>query len=149
MSVRNKTVHLTIDNSTLDRYAEYYFALHPRAKKRPIKNPYHESINTWMIMRRAMMNALKQKWKEFIIWFANDAGVSMLCIKKCIITQTVYYPSHRRHDTDNSVPKFILDGLVEARVIEDDDMNCVTELRLRCDICEENPRTEIKIKIIE
>ena len=57
------TIKLTIDNNTLSEYEKYYFKHHPRASKKPISNPYHESINTWMIMKRPMMNALKQKLK--------------------------------------------------------------------------------------
>ena len=141
-------IKLVIDNSTLEEYEEYYFSIHKKAKKKPIEHPYHESINVWMIMKRPMMNALKQKWKDFIVWFSTDIGVADRRIQKCIITQTVYYPTRRRHDTDNSVPKFILDGLVASGVIVDDDMTCVTELRLKCDIDSMNPRTEIEIRIL-
>lgn len=143
-----KTAELTkivIDRDTLSRYNEYYFSQHKRAKKVPIKNPYHESINTWMILRRPAMNALKQRWKTFIMWLADDAGISGINIKRCIISHRVYYPTNARHDNDNSVPKFILDGLVESGVIVDDDIKCVKELRLKCFVDKDNPRTEINI----
>lgn len=136
---------ITIDNGVLDRYADHYFEQHPRARKKPIPHPYHESINKWMIMKRVQMNALKQKWKEFIIWLANDAGCADKMIEHCVIRQTAFYPTKSRHDTDNSVPKFILDGLVEGHVIIDDDIKCVEELRLRCGIDKYNPRTIIEI----
>lgn len=54
---------MVIDNSTLCEYEKYYFKKHPRASKKPIENPYHPTINQWMIMKRPMMNALKQKLK--------------------------------------------------------------------------------------
>ena len=64
---KEKEIKLIIDNNTLIEYEKYYFKHHPRASKKPISNPYHESINTWMIMKRPMMNALKQRWKgEYI-----------------------------------------------------------------------------------
>ena len=146
---KRKSYEIVINNEVLDKYTSWYFEQHPRARKAPIKLPYHESINQWMIMRRPMMNALKQKWKSFICWLAEEEGYSNLNIARCIITQTVYYPTQRRHDTDNSVPKFILDGLVDSRVIKDDDMKVVTELRLKCDIDTECPRTVINIDVIE
>ena len=60
-------IKLTIDNNTLSEYEKYYFKQHPRASKKPIANPYHPTINQWMIMKRPMTNALKQKWKgEYI-----------------------------------------------------------------------------------
>lgn len=148
MAKQESSISVIIDNDAIDRYAAHYFEEHPRARKKPIPHPYHESINTWMIMRRPMMNALKQRWKDFIVWFAADAGIAGKKIERCVITQTVYYPTRNRHDTDNSVPKFILDGLVVSGVIVDDDMKCVTELRLRCGIDADNPRTEIEIRIL-
>lgn len=54
-----------IDNSTLEEYEKYYFEQHPRASKKPIDKPRHPLMNQWMIMKRPMMNALKQKWKDF------------------------------------------------------------------------------------
>lgn len=142
------TITLTIDGSVLEEYNAYYFAEHPRAHKEPIPHPYHESINVWMIMRRPMMNALKQKWKDFICWFVESKGYSNLHIEKCEIYQTVYYPNNRRHDPDNSVPKFILDGLVQSGMLSDDDNKHIEKLTLRCLVDTEYPRTEITLKLI-
>lgn len=138
-------ITLVIDNDVLDTYSNYYFIQHPRAKNKPIKHPYHESINVWMIMKRPMMNALKQKWKDFIRWFVSEQGYANLHIEKCEIRQTVYYPNNRRHDIDNSVPKFILDGLVESGMVVDDDCKHITKLILQCDVDTERPRTEMVI----
>lgn len=143
------TITMVIDDDTLSAYHNYYFTLHPRAHKAPIKAPYHESINQWMIMKRPVMNALKQRWKEFIMWFVEREGYSNLHIEKCEIEQSVYYPNRRRHDVDNSVPKFILDGLVESGMIVDDDSSHLCKLSLQCDVDKEYPRTELNIKIIE
>ena len=140
-----ETLVLTIDESVLERYNKYYFLIHPKAQKKPIQHPYHESINVWMIMRRPMMNSLKQKWKDFVKWFIGDQGYSNLRIERCEIEQTVYYPNNRRHDADNSVPKFILDGLVESGMIIDDDSSHVTKLTLSCKTDIVHPRTELKI----
>lgn len=140
---------LVFDRDTLARYNEHYFLLHPRAKKQPIKQPYHESINEWMIMKRVMMNALKQKWKDFIVWFIRDQGYSNLRINDCELIYTAYYPNNRRHDPDNSVPKFINDGLVESGFIIDDDSTHVRSLKLKCGVDMERPRTEIKVIIYE
>lgn len=74
---------LMIDDSVLEQYEEYYFRMHPRAHKKPIVHPYHESINAWMILQRAAMNSLKQKWKDFIKWFVADQGYANLRIEQC------------------------------------------------------------------
>lgn len=144
-----RSILLTIDNATLDRYTEYYFTIHPKAQKKPIPRPYHESINTWMIMKRPAMNNLKQKWKDFIYWFINDQGYENLRIEQCEIVQTIYYPTNRRHDIDNGVPKFLLDGFVNSQMIVDDDCKHITKLTMMCKIDADNPRTELLIDIFE
>ena len=145
----NTTIYsLVINKDVIDKYNEYYFGIHTKARKVPIPHPYHESINVWMIMRRPMMNALKQKWKDFIKWYVDSKGYSNLNIKRCEIEQTVYYPNNRRHDIDNTVPKFILDGLVESGMIIDDDHLHITKLTLSCGVDVDNPRTELKITIL-
>lgn len=92
-----------------------------------------------------MMNALKQKWKDFIKWFVEEQGYSNLRIEQCEVEQTIYYNNNRRHDIDNSVPKFVLDGLIEGGMIVDDDSKHIQKLTLMCDVDKDNPRTEIKI----
>lgn len=136
---------LVIDNDVVDEYCSFYFSNHTKAKNKPIKHPYHESINEWMIMKRPMMNSLKQKWKNFVVWFIDKQGYSNLRIEKCDLEFFTYYPNNRRHDTDNSAPKFIIDGLVESGFIVDDDSTHITSLMLRCGTDKDNPRTEIII----
>lgn len=144
-----KEIKLMFDDDTLRRYDEYYFSKYPRRRKRPIEHPYQESINTWMIMPRPVMNALKQRWKEFMIWFIEDQGYTNLRIEKCELTYMIYYPNNRRHDPDNSAPKFENDGLVESGFIVDDDSVHIRKLILACDTDINHPRTEISVKILE
>lgn len=144
-----KEIKLCITNNTLVEYEDYYFSIHPKAHKKPITTPYHTPLNQWMIMKRPMMNSLKQKWKDFIIWFIQNQGYSNLQIHKCEMTFSTYFKTNRRHDVDGTIPKFILDGFVDSGFIYDDDMRCLTKLILRCNIDKENPRTEITIKILE
>lgn len=147
--MKKRTVLLLIDEPVLDRYFEYYLTIHPKAKVRPIKQPYHESINSWMIMKRPAMNGLKQKWKDFIKWFLCDQGYDTLRIEKCEIEQTVWYKTHLRHDIDNTVPKFVLDGLVEGGMVVDDSSDHICKLTLMCGVDTEHPRTELRITILE
>lgn len=98
-------------------------------------------------MKRPMMNALKQKWKSFIVWFIENQGYDNLHIDKCELEFITYYASHQRHDIDNSVPKFIIDGLCESKFIVDDSSEHITKLTLRCYVDSKRPRTEIIIRI--
>lgn len=140
---------MIIDNNTINQYGKYYFSIHPKAKKNPIENPYHPTLNQWMIMKRPMMNALKQKWKDFILWFISNQGYSNLRIKKCEMKFITYYKTNRRHDIDNSSPKFILDGLSESGFIIDDDSEHIISLTMECHVDKDNPRTEIEVFIWE
>lgn len=106
-------------------------------------------MNQWMIMRRPMANALKQKWKDFIVWLVNDQGFANLRIDCCEIECVTYYGTNRRHDADAASPKFILDGLVDSGIIEDDDMRHIKKIILWCDIDASHPRTEIIIRTKE
>lgn len=99
-------------------------------------------------MKRPMMNALKQKWKDFICWFIDNQGYSNLYIKKCEMKFVTYYKTNRRHDIDNGTPKFLLDGLSESGFIIDDDSKHITKLTMECYVDKENPRTEITVNIL-
>lgn len=143
-----KDIKLTIDNKTLEKYNKYYFSKYPKRKKIPIDSPTHPSINKWMIMKRPMMNDLKQKWKEFIVWFVEENNLTNKKIKKCEMTFISYFKTKIRKDCDNTVPKFILDGIAESGLIVDDDSLHITSLTLQCGYDKENPRTEIYIKLI-
>lgn len=138
---------MIIDNDTLSEYEKYYFSIHKRATKKPIAHPYHESINQWMVMKRPMMNALKQRWKDFIVWFIDSQGYTNLHIEKCEMRFNTYYGTKCRHDIDNGCPKFILDGLCESGFIVDDDSRHITSLLMKCFVDKNNPRTEIFVLI--
>ena len=144
-----KNMRLVIDNNTLEKYEQFYFRLHPKATKKPIENPYHPTMNVWMIMKRPMMNALKQRWKDFIVWFIKEQGYANLHIDKCEMKFITYYKTNRRHDVDAASPKFILDGFTESGFIIDDDSTHLVSLTLECYVNKESPRTEIEITNIK
>lgn len=138
-------IKIIINNNTISEYEKYYFKQHPRATKRPIENPYHPLMNQWMIMKRPMMNTLKQKWKEFTKWIVENQGYSNLHIERCEMKFVTYYKTNRRHDVDAACPKFILDGFAESGFIIDDDSKHLTSLILECYVDKDNPRTEIEV----
>ena len=142
-------LNLVLDQKVLDEYNTYYFKKYPRRSKAPIEHPYHESINKWFVMQRPQMNALKQKWKEFCIWWIETLGYTNLKLDQFEMTFTTYMPTKRRIDPDNTTPKFILDGLSESGLIIDDDGKHLRSLTLKTDYDKERPRTEINIKILE
>ena len=141
----DKMLTLILDQSVLDKYNEYYFSIHPKAKKVPIEKPRHPSINQWCILPRIQMNALKQKWKDFGVFWINDLGYQDMKLDDFEVDLTVYYDTKRRVDTDNNVPKFLLDAWTESGFIVDDDGKHLHSLTLRTGYDKENPRTEFVI----
>lgn len=144
-----KEIILVIDNDTLKKYEKYYFSIHTKAKNKPIDHPYHPSTNQWMIMKRPIMNDLKQKWKNFIIWFINDLGYQNLKIDNCEIEVTTYRETNRAFDLDNTTIKFIQDGLVESGFLIDDNYKILKKLTLMGGYDKEHPRTEILVKVLD
>jgi hypothetical protein len=123
--------------------------MRPKAKKKPIDAPYHPSLNQWMVMRRPMANALKHRWKDFMVWFIKREGYDGLGISECEMTFTAYFKTRIRHDTDNYAPKFMLDGLVDSGFIVDDDSLHLKSLTLQCGYDKLRPRTEISVRCVK
>ena len=100
-----------------------------------------------MVLPRIQMNALKQKWKDFIVYWINDLGLQDKKLDNFEMIFTTYMPTKRRIDCDNTVPKFILDGFSESGFIVDDDSKHITSLTMECYVDKDNPRTEIEVII--
>ena len=66
-------------------------------------------------------------------------------IKKCKMRITYYFKDHRRHDPSN-YDKMLLDGLVEANIIEDDNYGVIQEFTTIGKVDSKNPRVEIEIE---
>ena len=141
-------IKIIIDNDVINEYAEYYFKQHPKARKKPIERPTIPSLNTWIILPRPQMNALKQKHKDFGVWLINKLGLQDRQLDKFEMEFSIYMPTKRRSDNDNFVPKFILDAFTESGFIVDDDNKHLTKLIITSGYDKENPRTEIKVNIL-
>lgn len=63
---------------------------------------------------------------------------------KCKMRITYYFKDKRRHDPSN-YDKMLLDGLVEANIIEDDNYNVIEEFTTIGKVDKDNPRCEIEI----
>ena len=141
-------LNIMIDRVCLERYTDFYFKKHPRAKNPPIKSPQHPSINAYTRMTFQAANNLKQKWKAFIVWLIDDLGYSGKMIEQCEMVYRTYFAQNRRHDLDNLSPKYILDGFVEAGLLVDDNSDHITKLVIECGLDKENPRIEFLITVM-
>lgn len=117
----------------LEEWTKEYMKKHPKTKKKPIQFSTHPSLNTWIILRRPMMNSLKQKWANFTEFVVNYYGLKDLGISKCKCKYVVFKDSKRRSDVDNYSPKFIFDGFSaeHSGLIIDDSSDCIEELTIK------------------
>jgi Holliday junction resolvase RusA-like endonuclease len=69
-------------------------------------------------------------------------------IKKCKMKIVFYFKDAIRRDPSN-FDKMLLDGLVQANIIEDDNYKVIEELTLIGKVDRGNPRTEIEIEEVE
>lgn len=67
--------------------------------------------------------------------------------EKCKMKITYYFKDKRRHDPSN-YDKMLLDGLVEANIIKDDNYNVIQEFTTIGKYDKENPRVEIELEEI-
>lgn len=65
--------------------------------------------------------------------------------KKCNITVIYYFEDRRKHDPSN-YDKMLLDGLVEANIIEDDNYNVIQKFTTIGKYDKIEPRTEVYIE---
>ena len=142
-------IEIEFTEELLEMWTKEYMKKHPRTKNKPIVSPIHESINVWSIMRRPMMNSLKQRWKEFGKFVVDYYGLADLGISKCkckYIVHKTYVKSYKSSDCDNIVPKFILDSLTAGAsgVICDDSSDVIEELTLKI-VHEQNSYKSSKI----
>ena len=103
----------------------------------------HPSINVWKNWHYMRYNKEKQRWMT-MIW-ALTRGTSRI-EGKVDVTVTYYFKTKARHDIDNYTPKMIMDGLVEAGIIQDDNSDVVVSLTVKLLYDKANPRTEIEIR---
>lgn len=105
------------------------------------------SNNKYMGTGRKGSNFRYQEEKRRWEWLVREAVGKLKPkepLKGVVVSLTYYFPTRHRRDPDNYSGKFILDGLVKSRVIEDDCFSCI-DLKIQGDYDKENPRTVIEI----
>lgn len=106
------------------------------------------SMNKFLNNNRSRHIYQKEKkyWAELIKYAALEKKWQHKPpIKKATVGIIYYFRTKTKHDPDNYSGKFLLDGLKQAGIIEDDSFGHV-ELVLRGEVDRENPRTEIRVR---
>ena len=95
---------ISITQDIVNEYNEYYFTIHPRAKKKPIAKPYFTTLNEMLLLNnKAIKNAKKQEQQEFVKFILEKYELWDLKIKSCCLHVKFCYNNRIRHDLDNSI----------------------------------------------
>ncbi len=100
------------------------------------------SLNQILRMHYHKRDKENKRWAAIVAMFDNRR--KKIPLKKAKVKITYFFPDKRRRDPDNYSPKFIMDGLVAAAVIEDDSFDNV-ELTIIGKVDRQEPRTEIEV----
>lgn len=99
------------------------------------------SLNKWSRMHWAAARGIKKRWENMIAVLALQQKAPKF--KKANIIIEYYFTTAHRRDKDNYTPKFIMDGLVKASVLTDDNTSLVN---VDWTINKGEPRTVITIE---
>lgn len=103
----------------------------------------HPSLNDWTKWHHYQRAKEKKRWEEMIGWICkNKAPLAAETVK---VEVRYHFPTKTARDLDNYCPKFLLDGLVKAGMIKDDNSSVVKELSVKILYDKQNPRTEVII----
>lgn len=102
----------------------------------PTINKFIGRTNIWEYQK------VKKEWRDLCTYLDKPARP----FEKASVVITFYFKDKRRHDADN-YQKFLLDGLVDAGIIIDDDFEHIT-VTCRGDYDRQEPRTEIEVVAI-
>ena len=86
---------------------------------------------------------VKKKTTELVCEYAKALNIPPM--RFAWIQMRIYFPDKRRRDMDNYSPKYFVDGLTKAGVIEDDNSNSVFILPTALLYDKQRPRTELYI----
>jgi hypothetical protein len=91
---------------------------------------------------------LKKEADDKVAWYATQQKIKFFEAVKLRIT---YYTKNKRHDPDNilSSKKFIMDGLVNAGILENDGWKQVKGFKEKWKVDKEKPRIEIEFKEVK
>lgn len=92
-------------------------------------------------------NTMKKKNEEIIFWAIRQAKLSKVT-NYPISLEIMWYEPNMRRDFDNITfaVKFILDSMVNAKIIENDSLKFVNKIDHTVLIDRDNPRIEVEIK---
>jgi Holliday junction resolvase RusA-like endonuclease len=89
------------------------------------------SLNEYRNTNYHYLNKLKKEWTKIVKLSSLQNNIKP--VNKCDITFYFHFSDKRRRDPDNysATIKFIMDGLVTAKVLSDDNFNYVESITIK------------------
>lgn len=89
------------------------------------------SLNVYRNAHYYQLNKEKETWEKVVAVSVKEQQIKK--VERCRITFEFYFKDKRKHDPDNysASAKFLLDGMVKAGVLDDDNFSVIEELSLK------------------
>lgn len=89
------------------------------------------NLNTYRNAHFHLLNKEKHLWEQAVGVAVKQQGIQPLV--RCKVTMEFYFKDKRRHDPDNYAccAKFILDGMVKAGILTDDNFEVIEMLSVK------------------
>lgn len=89
------------------------------------------ALNKYRNAHYFQLNKEKQDWERIVAVAVKQQGI--VSVKRCTIEMEFYFKDKRRHDPDNYAccAKFILDGMVKAGILTDDNFEIIEMLSVK------------------
>ena len=102
------------------------------------------SLNDWQNLHR-MEKARRKLQVEHDVYYASYSQRPLEPFKKAKVRIKIFFPTIRRRDSLNYPCKELIDGLVKAKIIQDDNINVIGRPEVLIEFDKDRPRTEIEI----
>lgn len=105
------------------------------------------SLNDWQNMHSMKKHRLK-KQVEHDVYYVSYNQRPPKPYSRAKVTIRIFFPVRRRRDERNYDCKWLIDGLVVAKIIEDDRYEVIGRPEIIPDYDRENPRVEVEVNEI-
>jgi Holliday junction resolvase RusA-like endonuclease len=107
------------------------------------------SWNKIMRMNQYEQNNEAKRWHQIVYLCAKRQNIQEKFTGKRRVVLEYHFDTAYRHDPDNYSGKFIMDGLVKAGILEDDDFRHIELLVRAGKICRDDPHVLVHIEDLE
>jgi Holliday junction resolvase RusA-like endonuclease len=106
------------------------------------------SLNKWSRMHWAQASSIKKQWEQDIYYLSSDQRYKhreKLPLTQAKVRIRFFFKTHANRDIDNMNQKFLLDGLVKAGILADDNTKVIGQVEIIPEYDKHNPRVEVEI----